>query len=159
MPIGLLAIDSTKTLREVLSDSDGHLQLDVLSAAIDTEAAWTTLHSAVRLDDSPTSANSANVDCDGYRGAWILCDIDSTLAPTTLQIIAQFSEDGGTTYWDYVEGVWASLFYEDTVVASGITHAYHLPLEGIDDFRIRIVAVGSDASKYFDVTIKARLYK
>ncbi|MFQ5858981.1 MAG: hypothetical protein ACE5LU_25555, partial [Anaerolineae bacterium] len=126
---------------------------------VQTEATWTTLVNAVRLDDSPTSYNSANMDVDGYRGAWVLIDVDSTLTPTDVRFLAQFSDDGGTTYWDYEEGLWASLYFEDQDTASGVKKVFDLPLEGIDDWRIRVVATGTNATNYFDVTVKARGYR
>lgn len=120
---------------------------------------WTTLIDAVVFDDDPTSQNSANMNVKGCRGVWLYLDIDSTATPTTIQFIAQFSPDGGTTYADYTEGLWASLFFEDTETASGIKRIFHLPVEGIDDWRLRVVCVGTDATNKFTVTAKARAYR
>ena len=126
---------------------------------VETEAAWATLINAIRLDDDPTSYSSAAQDSDGYAGAWVLIDIDSTLAPTDIRILAQWSHDGGTTWWDFVEGLWASLYWEDTATAAGILQAFNLPLGGIDTWRIRAIGTGTDANNYFDVTVLARCYR
>lgn len=119
-------------------------------------SAWTTLVDAVRIDNDPTSYNSALFDVTGYGACWILVDIDSTLAPTTLRVLAQVSHDAGTTWWDFEEGLWASLYWEDTDTAAGINKAFLLPCGGVDSIRIRVVGTGTDATNYFDVTILAR---
>ena len=126
---------------------------------IRTEAAWTTLIDAVRIDNDPTSYNSGAMDVTEYSAVWVLIDIDSTLAPTTLRVLAQYSDDAGTTWWDFEEGLWASLYWEDTATAAGINKAFLLPCGGIDDIRIRVVGTGTDATNYFDVTVKARAFR
>ena len=123
------------------------------------EDSWTTLIDAVLLDDSPTSATSANMAVDGMRGAWVLLNIDSTLTPTDVRFVPQFSEDGGTTYYDYLEGVWASMYFEDADTASGITRAFYLPFAGVDDWRMYVVATGTSSSAKFTITVKARAYR
>lgn len=124
-----------------------------------TEATWATIIDAVRLDDDPTFVNSAAIDSDGWSAAWVLISIESTLAPTDIRIVAQFTDDGGTTWWDFVEGLWASLYWEDTGTATEIRRAFLLPLGGIDNFRIRAVATGSDAGNFFDVTVRVRNFR
>lgn len=120
---------------------------------------WTTLVNAVRIDDDPTSFNSAAQDSTGMSGAWILISIDSTLAPTDLRILAQWSNDAGTTWWDFEEGLWASLMWEDTDTAAGILKAFLLPLGGIDTYRIRVIGTGTNAGNFFDVTVLSRLFR
>jgi hypothetical protein len=119
-------------------------------------AAWTTLIDAIRLDNDPTFYNSAALDVEGYAMVALLVAIDSTLAPTDVRIVVQFSDDGGTTWWDYEEGFWASLYWEDTATATEIHKAFVLPVAGFDSMRICAVATGTDAGNYFDVTVKAR---
>lgn len=131
-----------------------------VSRAIVAEAAWTTLIDAVLFDDDPTSQNSAVMDVDGYRGVWVLLNIDSTgTSAQIIQFVPQFSDDGGTTYWDYGEGFWASMIFEDVDTASGVKKAFLLPVEGIDDWRMRVVCTGTDATYKFTVTVKARAFK
>ena len=132
------------------------LPVDVLMV---DEVNWTIVIDNVRLDDDPTSYNSDAQDSDGYSGTWVLVDIDSFGQPTDIRLIAQFSHDGGTTWWDFVEGLWASLYWEDTATADGINQAFNLPLGGIDTWRIRAVATGTDANNYFDVTVLARSFR
>ena len=119
-------------------------------------AAWTTLINAVRLDDDPTYYYSAALDVEDYDAVWVLIFIDSTLAPTNVRILAQFSDDAGTTWWDFEEGFWAALYWEDVDTASGVKKALLLPCTGIDTLRIGAIATGTDATNYFDVTVKCR---
>jgi len=124
-----------------------------------TEAAWTTLIDDVTIDDAPTFYNSEAMDVTEYNAVWVLIDIDSTLAPTDLRVLAQFSDDGGTTWWDFEEGLWASLYWEDTDTAAGINKSFLLPCGGIDDIRIRIVGTGTDAGNFFVCTVLARAFR
>lgn len=126
---------------------------------VEAEGSWTTIMNAQRLDDDPTEANSSTHDVDGWAGAWVLFDIDSNGSPTRLRATAQFSDDNGTTWWDYKINVWAALLWEDQDTASGLTEAILLPCGGIDDVRIHMEATGSGASDYFDVTIKIRAFR
>ena len=121
-----------------------------------TVTAWTTLLNAVRLDNAPTSSYSAAYTVTGYDAVWVFIFIDSTLAPTNVRILAQFSDDAGTTWWDFEEGFWAALYWEDVDTASGVRKALLLPCTGIDTLRIGAIATGTDATNYFDVTVKCR---
>ena len=140
----------------VVASDQGALDSD---AIVITEAAWTTIIDAVRIDDDPTSFNSAAHDVDGWSAVWLLIDIDSTLTPTHLRVLVQFSDDGGTTWWDFEEGLWASLGWEDVGTGGGINKAFLLPCSGIDDIRIRVVGTGTNATNYFDVTVKVRAFR
>lgn len=119
---------------------------------------WQTVIS-VRLDDDPTSYNSAAIDVSDWSALWVLIEIDSTLAPTNVRILPQFTPDSGVTWYDFEEGLWASLYWEDTDTASGIHKAFLLPCGGIDLVRFRAVATGTDATNYFDVTVMIRGFR
>ena len=123
---------------------------------VDVENSWIEAVNSVKLDDDPTFYNSLGYDVTGAVGCQVLIDIDSTLAPTDIRVLAQFSDDGGTTWWDYEEGLWASLFFEDTDTAAGINKTYTLPVSGHDELRIRLVATGTDATNFFTVTVWLR---
>ena len=73
-------------------------------------AAWTTLINAIVLDDDPTEYNSALYDVAGESAVWVLISIESAGAPTNIRILPQISHDDGTTWWDFEEGLWASLY-------------------------------------------------
>ncbi len=160
-PVGSLGQQATTDSLSVVPASDipddtyiGDVRIELIS-----EAAWATVIDAVRLDNDPTFFNSAAIDSDGWSAAWVLINIDSTLAPTDIRVVAQFSDDVGMTWWDFVEGLWASLYWEDTGTAAGIRRAFLLPLGGIDLFRIRAVATGTNAGNFFDVTVRARSFR
>lgn len=151
--------DNSAALLAELEKKADLTETQPVDGVMTADAAWTTLINAIRIDDDPTAYNSAALDVSEWSAAWILIDIDSTLAPTLLRVLAQYSHDGGTTWWDYEEGLWASLCWEDTDTASGINKAYLLPCGGIDDMRIRIIGTGTDAGNFFDVTVIARPFR
>ena len=126
--------------------------------AIVPDAGWTVMLNAVRLDDAPTSANSALVDVSGKNKALVELFIDSTLAPTTVTFTPQFTTDGGNTYSNYLVGIWASMVFEDTQTAAGLRQTFILDVAGIDQWRMNVVAAGTDATKFFDVTVKTRAF-
>jgi len=122
-------------------------------------AVWTTLINAIVLDDDPTAYNSALYDVTGESAIWILIGIESTLAPTNVRILPQISHDAGTTWWDFEEGLWASLYWEDTDTAAGILKGYLLPVGGLDAIRIRAIGTGTDAGNTFTVTVRVRSFR
>ena len=107
---------------------------------------------AVQLDDDPTSVEGAALTCKGYRYFTLYLDLGATLTPTTLEIIVQFSDDGGTTWYEYRQGLFAALFYEDTVIVSGsgVKEVYQGNVIG-QDCRVKAVAVGSNATNFFTI--------
>lgn len=117
----------------------------------------TTLIDGTVFDDDPTSENSAKVDTDDYRYFTLYLNVDSTNSPTTIQFLVQFSDDGGTTWFTFKQGVFASLYYEDTDVASGIKECFSGMCAG-RDFRLRVVASGTDATNSFTVTAKVEFW-
>jgi hypothetical protein len=90
---------------------------------------------------------------------WVLISIDSTLAPTDIRVLAQFSMDAGITWFDFEEGLWASLYWEDTDTASGINKCFLLPCGGMDEVRFVVTGTGTDATNYFDVTLRCRQFR
>ena len=125
-----------------------------------------TLIDDVRIDDAPTSFISKPFDVQEYSGAWLYISVDSTLAPTHLRILVQFSHDydgemgaGAATWWDFEEGFWASLGWEDTDTASGVWKTYYLPVAGQNFLRVQAVGTGTDANNYFDCTVRIRKFR
>lgn len=125
---------------------------------ITPEAAWTTLMNAQVFNNVTTNANSTAHDVSDENALWVLIDIDSTLTPTDIRVLPQFSNDAGTTWWDFEEGFWASLFWEDGDTAGGINKAYLLPCGGQDLVRFRVVAQGTTAANLFTVSIIVRAF-
>lgn len=117
----------------------------------------------VRLDDDPTSYTSGQLGIRGWSATWVMVKLSSTLAPTNIRILAQFGYDQGggnvIDWYDFEEGLWGALYWEDTDVASGINKIFLLPCGGVDYIRFVATATGSDAANYFDVTVRCRQFR
>ena len=124
-----------------------------------TEAAWTTLLADTVFDGTPAVANSNSHDVSGQSALWMQIFIDSTGAPTDARIIAQFSHNNGANWSDFVEGLWASLYWEDTATAAGIRQMFLLPCGGQDLVRFRVVTTGTAPGATFTVGIRARAFR
>jgi len=161
---GAVRLTVNRAMHTVIRDGAGNERSATVGADLGldgdtlviTEASYTTLINAIRLDDAPTYYYSAAMDVTGWGAVWVFIFIDSTLAPTNVRILAQFSDDAGTTWWDFEEGFWAALYWEDVDTAAGIRKALLLPVAGIDTLRIGAIGTGTDATNFFDVTVKAR---
>lgn len=116
-----------------------------------------TLIDAITLDDDPTSYNSSAQAVDEWRHFLLYLDVDSTGTPTTVRFILQFSDDEGTTWYSYLQGLFASLYYEDQDTASGIKECFSGDVVG-RDLRLRAVGTGTSASNSFTITAKLELY-
>ena len=117
-------------------------------------SAFHTLLDALAFNAQVTSRNSDAVDCEGYRKFALYLEMLSAGVPTTIQFIPQFIDDEGN-WFDHLQGLFASLYYEDTVMTSVIREVFHGEVVG-DSFRLRAVAVGSDATNTFTITAKVR---
>lgn len=122
---------------------------------VHTEDEWVTLIDDIRLDDDPTEYTSVSQDTDGLSALWVNIEVESTNAPTDVRLLAQFSYND-VAWGDFEEGLWASLYYEDQDTAAGISDYFLLPCGGIDHVRFRVTASGTDATNYFDVTVRVR---
>ena len=113
----------------------------------------------IRIDDDPTSYTTGAISVKGWSALWMLVKIDSTLAPTNIRILPQFSIDGGNTWYDFEEGLWASLYWEDTDTATQIQKCFLLPCGGVDQVRFVLTGTGTDATNYFDVNLVVRQFR
>jgi hypothetical protein len=125
---------------------------------VSTTDAWTTAVDVV-LAGPPASYTSAAYDIASTTGAWVLIFVDSTGAPTTVRVLVQFSHDAGFTWWDFEEGLWASLYWEDADTASGIHKAFLLPCAGQDLLRFVVTGVGTAAGALFAVQVFFRAFR
>lgn len=120
-------------------------------------SAVVTLLDAVVFNDVTTTDQSAAQDVRQYRGFTLYLNIDSTLAPTDIRFIVEFSPDGGTTWHEYRQGPFASLYYEDQDTASGLLVCLSGDCAG-RTFRLRAVATGTSATALFTATAQAEFY-
>ena len=112
-----------------------------------------TLVTARVFNDVLTALNSAALDTHNRRRFLLFLNIDSANTPTDIQFIPQFSDDDGVTWFDYKQGLFASLFFEDLDTAPGITECFSGECAG-RLFRLRVVATGTTAPNTFTVTAR-----
>ena len=104
-----------------------------------------------------TEQISDDVPCHAFRHFTLYVGIDSTGAPTTLQVKVQFL-DRYTGKWHTLrQGLFASLFYEDTDTASGIYEVFHGLCAG-RDLRVTLTGVGTTSSAYFTTDISVEMF-
>lgn len=113
-----------------------------------------------RVDDDPTAFNGTTFSIDQeWAGLWVDIFVDSTGTSThTVRVLPQFADEDGNWY-DFEEGLWASLMWEDVDTASGVYKTFNLPCGGRRLVRFRVIGANTTAVNYFDVIIKVRPYK
>ena len=126
------------------------------SARIVARSALTTLLSAVVFDAVTTAQNSTSLDVSKFRRFLLHLQVLSASTPTDIRFIVQFSDDGGTTWWTYKQGLFASLYYEDQDTASAINESFSGEVAG-RLLRLRAVATGTTATATFTATAKIEL--
>lgn len=82
-----------------------------------------------------TSVTTSTFDSVGFNSAiayMTVSDTGSTAADTTVQFIPQFAiDDTAETYFDFREGVWASMVFSAAQLQTSTFYRAHgLPLEG-----------------------------
>lgn len=125
---------------------------EAIQAAVEALSA-TTVATAVNnqvFDNVQSTYTSAEIACDEYRKVLVRIILGVTLAPGTIKINLQFSENGGT-YENYTRGPFGSLMYEDTAGAK--SECIEAPILG-SRLKINVVATGTDASNKFTLTCK-----
>lgn len=112
-----------------------------------------------RFNDND-AVTSQTIDVSGVSAAWVGLFIESTGTPTDIRIVPLLGF-GGTPprMYDFVEGLWASMMYEDTDTANGILHTYLLPCAGALWLQFRVVATGASAVNYFEVRITVQPFR
>lgn len=135
-------------------DGDGPIASVVVS-----QSNWSVLLNNFVLDDDPVQISSTPMTITGWSALWVHIHIVSTLAPTNIRVIAQFSDGSALGWWRFEEGLWASLMWEDTDTAAGVDKAFLLPCGGQDTVRFFVVATGTDAGNRFNITVRARAFR
>lgn len=110
------------------------------------------------LTAARTQITTARYAINSATGAWVNVFIDSTGAPTNVRLLVQFSHDG-LEWWDFEEGLWASLYWEDTDTAAGIRKTYLLPCGGQDWVRFLVTGTGLAAGATFAVRVWFRAFR
>lgn len=97
-----------------------------------------------------TEQLSDGLPCREFREFLLYLGIDSTGAPTTLQVKIQFLDPWSGKWHTYKQGLFASLFYEDTDTANGIYECFSGECAG-REMRVTLTGVGTSGSAYFTV--------
>ena len=94
---------------------------------------------------------SKEFPCHAFRKFQLYLFIDSTGAPTDIHIKVQFLNPNDGQWYYYKQGLFASLYWEDTDTASGIRECFSGDCVGR---AMRISVTGGDASSaaYWTVT-------
>lgn len=106
-------------------------------------------------NNTTTTANSADIDCDGYAHFSLSFSLTSASTPTDIQFIVQFKDADGV-YCAFQNSFWGRLKIEDTEVATQKDYVWSsrdsggIP-PGFKTMRVRVVATGTDATKTFTV--------
>lgn len=125
-----------------------------------TDANWSVGMPTTDLDVVGTqTVNGAALDISGNSAVWVHIRIDSTGAPTDIRVLPQFSLNGADPWWDFEEGLWASLYWEDTDTANGINKAFLLPCGGQDFLRFRVIGTGIAAGATWEIEINVRGFR
>ena len=109
------------------------------------------------LNDLITSFVTDGFPSGDFRFFALYLRLKSASTPTTIQFIVQFLEPTSGLWHTYNQGIFATLFYEDTEVATEIQECY----EGIclgTAMRIRAVGVGTTSSATFTTSIAVGLW-
>ena len=117
-----------------------------------------TLMVSQRINDT-NDHFTQSIDVHEWNAAWIRMFIRSTLAPTDIRFVPIFGWGDGVQE-EFVEGLWASMFFEDTdTAAPGIHRTFLLPCGGVYFVQFRIVATGANVNNYFTVEMSAQLFR
>lgn len=106
---------------------------------------------SIVLDDDPVSANSDPFWLTGWSALWVDIFIKSSGSPTNVRILAQ--GNGDQHWWDFEEGFWASLMWEDVDTSAGVRKRFLLPCGGWNAVRFRAIGTGTGAQDTFTVAI------
>lgn len=106
---------------------------------------------SVVLDDDPTSYTSDSILSGAFRRFALFLSVLSTSTPTTVQFTVEFYEPNEGRWHKYSEGVFASLYYEDTVTTTRQDDVY-VGYVCSRAMRVKAVGTGTDSSKKFTIS-------
>lgn len=95
---------------------------------------------------------SDGVNCQAFREFLLYLDLDSTSTPTNIRIKVQYLDRWTGKWHTYKQGLFASLYYEDTDLASGIQECFSGEVMG-RDIRVTLTSVGTSGSAYFTASV------
>lgn len=123
------------------------------------------LFTAQVLDDDPTSVDSQTdgllqeaIDCSTYRNFSLELAVLSAGSPTDVEFFVEFSNNGGTDWSHYAQGLFASLVYSDASVATLVRQIFTGLVVG-DMFRLRVVGTGTTGVNTFTFDALIRFWR
>lgn len=111
----------------------------------------------VVLNNVNTSLASGPINVARGREFALFLRLASSGTPTTLQVIVEFREWWSKRWHKLDEGVFASLFFEDTELATEIDRLYTGRVVA-EEMRVRIVGSGTTAANTFTVSAAIGLW-
>lgn len=104
------------------------------------------------LDASPTEATSVlEFDCSQYRKAVVYLGVTVTNSPSQLRVIVEYSDDGGTDWFEYEDDGWGEKVFLETT-----SYKKALRLETLGrEIRFRVVGTGTDATNTYSINLTA----
>lgn len=103
---------------------------------------------------------STTIDVHEASAVWIGLSVESTGAPTDVTFIPMLSFGGESDFmYEFLEGLWASMVFEDTDTAAGLARTYLLPCGGAYFLCFRVVGTGTNVANYFTVRIVAQPFR
>ena len=112
------------TANSTLAGTDGDyapIAVDIMSGAISGVRRKTTTLTAINTDYDTTTTetnNSAGDDCSMFRKGSFNAIVTETGTATDITFTLQFSNDGGTTWFDYRVGPWVKYRFDDATIAA-----------------------------------------
>lgn len=104
------------------------------------------------VHDTAVFPISGTVFTEPYRHFLLFLEVDSTGTDDhVLQVVVQFSHEDQAKPYDYKQGLFAALFYEDQDTASGISECFSGRCWG-REISIKLVGTGVTSSLYFTVS-------
>ena len=112
-------------------------------------------NSGVSVEDTNENVLGSAQTPDDFTQFLLFIDVEAngTATNRTIQFKVQYSQDGGTTFYDYRNGFWANLVFEDGEVANSTKRCYHGKCVG-QDWRVVEQASGTlSATDNFVVSV------
>ncbi len=97
------------------------------------------------------------IPCEAFRKFGLMLRIDSTGAPTTIQVKVKFIDRWSGEAHTYKQGPFAALFWEDVDTAAAIKECFSGECMG-RSMVISFTGVGTTAAAYFTVSASVELY-
>ena len=107
----------------------------------------------VTFNNTTTSSTGSTVDCQLYREFLLFLDVGEagSSGTKTIEFTVQQSDDGGTTWYDYMDGAFGSLLESGASANGGIKKCLTGKCYG-DRIRVNAESTSTTATETFTVT-------